>query len=148
VLQEVALFENKSAHANVELGLHAAGLSKREARQTALGWLDRFGIVDKSNAYPWRLSGGERQRVALARALARRPRLLILDEPTSALDSVMARIVLKAVKELVSEGATVVMSSHRPSEMLDFCDQRVALDDGRVVMRAASNTAPLEVATP
>jgi ABC-type multidrug transport system ATPase subunit len=149
VLQEVALFETKSAQANVELGLQAAGCSKQDARQIAFDWLERFGIADKSKAYPLRLSGGERQRVALARALARRPQLLILDEPTSALDKRMALLVLEAVKELVLEGATVIMSSHRPDETLHLCSRSVALHDGRIVdLDGSIDPAAPRAATP
>jgi ABC-type multidrug transport system ATPase subunit len=132
VLQEVALFETKSARANVELGLRAAGRDRRAARHLAREWLERFRLGDKLDAHPWRLSGGERQRVALARALAPRPRLLVLDEPTSALDRETARLVLEAIKELTLEGTTVLMSSHRDNEVVDLCDRHLRLRHGRV----------------
>jgi ABC-type multidrug transport system ATPase subunit len=133
VQQEVALFETKSARGNVELGLRVAGSDATTARAVALEWLERFGIADKAEEYPWRLSGGERQRVALARALAPRPQLLLLDEPTSALDHSTAQIVLEAIGELVRQNTTVLMSSHREVEVLERCDRPIRLRKGRLI---------------
>jgi D-methionine transport system ATP-binding protein len=133
LLQEVALFETKSALGNVQLALMAAGLERASARAEALPWLERLGIGDKSDAYPWRLSGGERQRVALARALATRPTLLLLDEPTSALDSATAAVVLENIDGLRNAGTTVIMSSHREDEVAALCDKRIRLSKGRMV---------------
>jgi ABC-type multidrug transport system ATPase subunit len=132
ILQEVALFETKTALENVVLALRTIGLDRRAAREEASEWLERLNLGDKLPEYPSRLSGGQRQRVALARAFAVRPRLLVLDEPTSALDRATAQIVLAAVKELVEEGTTVVMSSHRMDEVTEMCDQRIGLHDGRL----------------
>jgi D-methionine transport system ATP-binding protein len=132
LLQEIALFETKTARDNVALALRSAGVDRASARARAAEWLERLRLADKVGEYPARLSGGERQRVALARALATRPRLLVLDEPTSALDRATARLVLEAVKELAEQGSTVVMSSHRVDEICEMCDQRVGLREGRV----------------
>jgi ABC-type multidrug transport system ATPase subunit len=140
VQQEVALFETKSARANVELALRVAGHDRASARHEALAWLERFNIADKGDDYPWRLSGGERQRVALARALAPRPDLLILDEPTSALDLDMAQVVLEAIRELVGQNTTVLMSSHREVEVAQMCDRRIRLRKGRLMDGEAQQT--------
>jgi polar amino acid transport system ATP-binding protein len=132
ILQEVALFETKTALENVVLALRTIGLDRRAAREEAGEWLQRLNLGEKLPEYPSRLSGGQRQRVALARAFAARPRLLVLDEPTSALDRATAQIVLAAVKELAEGGTTVVMSSHRMEEVADMCAQRIGLHDGRL----------------
>jgi ABC-type methionine transport system ATPase subunit len=136
VLQGIALFETKSARGNVEIALNTCGFTRAAARSEATAWLERFDLADRIDTYPWRLSGGERQRVALARALAPRPRLLILDEPTSALDVATARIVLDSIRELVAEGSTVIMSSHREQEAAELADKRIALRAGRLVERS------------
>jgi polar amino acid transport system ATP-binding protein len=127
VLQEVALFETKTALENVELALRAVGRDAKQARRDATAWLERLGLVDKLHEFPCTLSGGQRQRVALARALAVNPRLLMLDEPTSALDHDTARIAVAAVKEFVEHGATVIMSSHRVDEIERLCDRRIEI---------------------
>jgi putative ABC transport system ATP-binding protein len=98
----------------------------------AIAWLERLQLGDKLQEYPGQLSGGERQRVALARAFAVQPRLLILDEPTSALDHATAQTALQAVQDLVDQGTTVLMSSHRVEELTGRCEQRIALHRGRV----------------
>lgn len=133
LLQEIALFETRSARANVEIGLRAAGHDHRTSRRLAIEWLKRLGLDDRGDSYEWSLSGGQRQRVALARALAPRPQLLLLDEPTSALDQVTAQVVLSAVKELVEQGSTVVMSSHREDEVAEFANKRVRMGGGETV---------------
>lgn len=132
VLQELALFSTRSAAANVETGLRAAGHGSSVARQEARYWLARFGLDHKAKAYPGELSGGERQRVALARAIAPRPQLLILDEPTSHLDPDSAGIVLGAVRELVGEGTTVLMASHRAADVGIPQTCHVVLERGRI----------------
>jgi len=132
VLQEVALFETKTALENVVLALRTVGLDRPAAHAQATVWLERFKLGDKVGAYPCHLSGGERQRVALARACAVEPRLLVLDEPTSALDNATAQAALQAVQELVGRGTTVVMSSHRVDEIVGLCDQQVVLRNGRI----------------
>lgn len=131
VLQELALFATRSAEANVALGLRAGGHDQRSARREARTWLERLGLADKAAEYPGRLSGGERQRVALARALAPRPQLLLLDEPTAHLDHGSARIVLAAIKELVHDGATVIMSSHHEQEVAPLLTCQIVLESGQ-----------------
>ena len=132
VMQDVALFSTRSAVANVEMGLRSAGSDGISARREALSWLERLGLKDKATEYPARLSGGERQRVALARALAPRPQLLMLDEPTAHLDHGSARIVLSAIRDLVNDGATVIMASHRLEEVEALRTCEIVLDGGRV----------------
>jgi ABC-type multidrug transport system ATPase subunit len=131
VMQELALFPTHSAVRNVEIALRASMPDRRVARERALEWLERFEIEDRRDALPSQLSGGERQRVALARALAPHPQLLILDEPTSHLDDRSALIVLTAVKELVEDGATVIMASHRTQEVAALESCHFVLDGGR-----------------
>ncbi|HYH17085.1 MAG TPA: ATP-binding cassette domain-containing protein [Azospirillum sp.] len=141
VLQEVGLFETRTALQNVELALTAAGHDRRTARERAAHALDRLGLGDKLHAYPCCLSGGQKQRVALARAMAAEPRLLVLDEPTSALDARSSATVFTLVKELVARGTAVVLSSHKIEECIDVCDQVIELHRGRVVSQDRSPAA-------
>jgi ABC-type methionine transport system ATPase subunit len=132
VLQDVALFETKTAQENVAVGLRVAGVDRARAWADARTWLERLQLGPKTSAYPCHLSGGERQRVALARALAPSHRLLVLDEPISALDHQMARTILEIIKAVAEQGTAVVMVSHRVEEISDLCDQRIELRHGRV----------------
>jgi ABC-type multidrug transport system ATPase subunit len=132
VQQELALFESMSAEDNVTAAIRRRGRSRAETRRLARSWLDRLGLDDKRKEFPHALSGGERQRVALARALAPSPQLLILDEPTSHLDDGSARVVLSAIKDLVHQGATVIMSSHRGAEVASLQTCRIELEAGQI----------------
>jgi ABC-type polar amino acid transport system ATPase subunit len=127
VLQDVALFETKSALGNVELELRVAGHSRNRARQEAMAWLRRLGLGDKLREPPRRLSGGQQQRVALARALSTRPKLLILDEPTSHLDYALARDILSLARDLVEQGSALILATHRIQEAEEFADSHIAL---------------------
>lgn len=85
---------------------------KEEATLNALKLLERIGLADKANVYPSTLSGGQRQRIAIVRALAMNPKVMLFDEPTSALDPEMVGEVLQLIKELASDGMTMVIVTH------------------------------------
>lgn len=133
VLQEIGLFETRTALRNVELSLSASGCDRVTARDRATYWLTQLGLSDKLHTYPCCLSGGQRQRVALARSLTAEPRLLILDEPTSALDAQTSAHVLSLIRGLADKGTAVVMSSHKIDECRDVCDQIIELHHGQIV---------------
>ena len=88
------------------------GLSKSDARDQAMEFLQRVGLEDKAAQYPDELSGGQQQRVAIARALVMQPKAMLFDEPTSALDVELVREVLDVMESLAREGMTMVVVSH------------------------------------
>jgi ABC-type methionine transport system ATPase subunit len=133
VLQELGLFESRTARANVELALQAAGVPARHRAERARSALVRVGLEGFADRYPCELSGGQRQRVALARAAVARPRLLLLDEPTSALDQATAQITLELLAELKAAGTSILMSSHRVAECVGLCDRVIEMRRGRIV---------------
>lgn len=95
--------------------------------------LARLGLSEKRDRYPDELSGGQQQRAALARAVIHRPQLVLADEPTGNLDAHSGRLILDLLVELQrSVGTTVVLATHS-EEAAERCDDRVLLDDGRVV---------------
>ena len=87
-------------------------------------------------APPKNSSGGQQQRVAIARALAMEPKLMLFDEPTSALDPEMIREVLDVMRDLASEGMTMLVVTHEMGFAREVCDRLVFIDDGRIVEEA------------
>jgi ABC-type polar amino acid transport system ATPase subunit len=113
VQQSFNLFPQMTVMDNITLApLKVKGLPKREAEEKAHELLERVGIPEKAGAYPAKLSGGQQQRVAIARALAMEPSVMLFDEPTSALDPEMIKEVLDVMRDLSSEGMTMLIVSH------------------------------------
>ena len=107
VFQSYNLFPHKTAIENLMLGPTVVqGKNKAEMRKDALVLLEKVGLADKAELYPFQLSGGQQQRIGIARALAIEPSLLLFDEPTSALDPELVQDVLETMKQLASEGWT------------------------------------------
>ncbi len=133
VFQSYNLFPHLTVLDNVTLGprkvLRAPASSAEDRARTLLA---RFGLLEKAGDYPDRLSGGQQQRVAIVRALAMSPEILLFDEITSALDPLLVGEVLDAVRELKSEGLTILMATHEMSFARDVAD-RVCFLSGGVV---------------
>ncbi len=141
VFQDLALWPNLSAHANVMMGLSGLALPRSEARERTQEALHLCGIEELANRKPGAMSGGQQQRVALARAVAVRPAFLLMDEPYAGLDLVLKSRLLPEVRELAAlQNMTVILVTHDPMEALSLCESAVVLDQGRVV-----EAGPLEV---
>jgi molybdate transport system ATP-binding protein len=139
VFQEYLLFPHMSALDNVAFGLTSHGQGSREARATAMTWLERVGVATHANSRPAQLSGGERQRVALARALATDPRLLLLDEPLAALDVTARTEVRRDLKRhLGSFRGTRLIITHDPLEAVALADRLVVMERGRIVQSGSA----------
>ena len=137
VFQRFNLFQNMTAIQNVMCGLvEVRRLTKREARQQALEFLERVGLADKTAQYPDELSGGQQQRVAIARALVMRPKAMLFDEPTSALDIELVREVLDVMESLAREGMTMVVVSHELRFAHHVASSVLMMDEGRIVEEA------------
>ena len=95
--------------------------------------LDKMGIADKANAYPYQLSGGQQQRVAIARALALEPDILCFDEPTSALDPELTGEVLRVIRGLADKDTTMIIVTHEMAFAHDVSDQVIFMDGGCIV---------------
>ncbi|MBQ6838250.1 MAG: amino acid ABC transporter ATP-binding protein [Clostridia bacterium] len=106
------------------------GKSKEEAEKRALELLDRVGLKDRADAYPSQLSGGQKQRVAIVRALCMEPEVMLFDEPTSALDPEMVGEVLDVMKELASEGMTMVVVTHEMGFAKEVASRVIFMDEG------------------
>ena len=134
VFQEFNLFPHRSVLGNlIEAPVHVKGMSVKEAKDKAEGYLEKVGLVDKRDEFPDRLSGGQRQRVAIARALTMEPRVLLFDEPTSALDPSLVGEVLKVMEGLAHEGRTMIVVTHEMQFAKEAADRVYYMEDGTFV---------------
>jgi ABC-type polar amino acid transport system ATPase subunit len=137
VFQRFNLFQNMTALGNVMSGLVTVrGLSKNEARDQAMSFLQRVGLAEKAAQYPEELSGGQQQRVAIARALVMQPKAMLFDEPTSALDVELVREVLDVMEALAREGMTMVVVTHEMRFAHHVASSVLMMDEGRIVEEA------------
>jgi polar amino acid transport system ATP-binding protein len=134
VFQQFNLFPHKTVLENVTMAPERVlGRSSSEAREKGKALLERVGLADKLAQYPERLSGGQQQRVAIARALAMEPHVMLFDEVTSALDPELVKEVLDTMRELASEGMTMLVVTHEMGFAREVGDQVVFMDGGVIV---------------
>jgi polar amino acid transport system ATP-binding protein len=134
VFQQFNLFPHKTVLENVTLApRQVLGKPRQESEATATALLERVGLADKLQQYPERLSGGQQQRVAIARALAMEPHVMLFDEVTSALDPELVKEVLDTMRELASEGMTMLVVTHEMGFAKEVGDQVVFMDGGVIV---------------
>ena len=151
VFQHHNLFPHRTVLQNVIEGpVFAHRIPKAEAVARAEALLERMGLIEKRDAFPFQLSGGQQQRVGIVRALALRPQLLLFDEPTSALDPELVGEVLAVLKELAEEGWTMAIVTHELGFARQVADEVLFFDQGVVVERGAPKqlfTAPRQERT-
>ncbi len=137
VFQQFNLFPHLSVIKNITLApTWVRKLSKPKAEELAMQLLERVGILEQAQKYPGQLSGGQQQRVAIARALAMQPKIMLFDEPTSALDPEMVREVLDVMRNLATEGMTMVVVTHEVGFAREVADRVVLMDGGTLVEAA------------
>lgn len=138
VFQQHNLFPHMTVIENVVEGpVRVQRVPKARALAEASALLDRVGLAEKRDAYPFELSGGQQQRVGIVRALALKPDLLLFDEPTSALDPELVGEVLHVIKELADEGWTMVVVTHELAFARQAADEVLFMDGGVIVERGA-----------
>lgn len=151
VFQNYNLFANMTALENVMEGLVTARkVPKAEAKDRAIKALEKVGLKDRADFYPSSLSGGQQQRVGIARALAVNPEVILFDEPTSALDPELTGEVLSVIKQLASEGTTMVIVTHEMSFARDTAEKVIFMDKGQIIEEGKSSkifTSPKEART-
>ncbi|MCD4850434.1 amino acid ABC transporter ATP-binding protein [Arthrobacter sp. AK01] len=136
VFQHYNLFPHMTVLKNIIEGpVQVQKRPRAEAIAEAERLLERVGLADKRDAYPFELSGGQQQRVGIVRALALKPQLLLFDEPTSALDPELVGDVLGVIKELAEEGWTMVIVTHELAFAQHVADEVIFMDGGVVVER-------------
>jgi ABC-2 type transport system ATP-binding protein len=126
---------DSSLNVRENLVFHAAyfGIARSIANARAKALLDKLGIAEKAEAKVMQLSGGQQQRLMIARALIHEPRVIFLDEPTVGLDP-QARLDLWTIlRELHSQGRTIVMTTHYMEEADRLCDRLAIVDQGKLL---------------
>lgn len=133
VFQSFNLFSHKTIMENVTMApMDLLGLSKEEAESRAKKLLNDVGLYSKRDNYPDELSGGQKQRIAIARCLAMDPEVILFDEPTSALDPTMIEEVKSIIKNLVSEGKTMMIVTHEMDFAKNIANRVFYLDQGGI----------------
>ncbi|WP_165352752.1 amino acid ABC transporter ATP-binding protein [Loktanella sp. IMCC34160] len=133
VFQQFNLWSHMTILQNVmEAPVTVLKRDKAEVEDAARKYLAKVGIGDKCDAYPAQLSGGQQQRAAIARALCMEPKALLFDEPTSALDPELEQEVVRVIKDLASEGRTMIIVTHDMRMAHDVSDHVVFLHMGKI----------------
>jgi polar amino acid transport system ATP-binding protein len=134
VFQSFNLFPHLTVLRNLTISQEKVkGRNKAEAVEVARRNLEKVGLAEREDAYPAHLSGGQQQRVAIARALSMDPDMMLFDEPTSALDPELVGDVLAVMKDLASEGMTLMVVTHEMGFAREVGDKLVFMDGGVIV---------------
>ena len=134
VFQSFNLFPHRTVLQNAMIGpLRAKNTNRAEAEQLALAGLRKVGMEQKRDFFPSALSGGQKQRVAIARALAMQPDVMLFDEATSALDPELRVDILEEMKQLASEGMTMVVVTHELAFAREVGSRVIFMESGRIV---------------
>ncbi len=134
VFQNFNLFPHFSILENlIEAPVQVLKQPKAKATEKAMKLLQKLGLEDKAEAYPYQLSGGQQQRVSIARALALNPEILCFDEPTSALDPELTGEVLKVMRELAQDKMTMLVVTHEMRFAEEVADYIIFIDKGLII---------------
>jgi general L-amino acid transport system ATP-binding protein len=137
VFQQFNLFPHMSVLQNLTVGpVFGRGVSRKEADELAMHYLQRVGLLDHAQKHPAQLSGGQQQRVAIARALCTRPQLVLFDEPTASLDPEMVSEVLQTMESLAREGMTMIVVTHEMGFARRVADRVLFMDQGQIIEAA------------
>lgn len=131
VFQDFSLLDTFSIKDNILLPLVLSGERIPEMEKRLLPLLERLGLSDLSDKFPYEVSGGEKQRTAMARAIITNPKLILADEPTGALDSKASKRVLDILKEFHESGQTIMMVTHS-SMAASYASRVLFIKDGEL----------------
>ena len=133
IFQHFNLYNSRTIYDNIAFPLKHLGWSKDKIQKRVLELLELIDLVERKDSYPSQLSGGQKQRVAIARALAMKPDIMLFDEPTSALDPEMVGEVLAVMKDLASQGMTMVVVTHEMGFAREVGTKVIFMDGGYIV---------------
>ncbi|QKK01533.1 MAG: ABC transporter ATP-binding protein [Pseudomonadota bacterium] len=133
VPQELALYEELSARANLKFWAGLFGLDKNTAAERVESVLEAVGLADRADEPCGTFSGGMKRRLNFACAIVHQPRVLLLDEPTVGVDAHSREHLLARVREQARDGACVIYTTHYMEEAEALCDRVAIIDDGRII---------------
>ena len=134
VFQNFNLFPHYSVLKNIiDAPISVQKRNRPEVVSKARVLLDKLGLADKADAYPFQLSGGQQQRVSIARALINNPQMLFFDEPTSALDPELTGEILKVIRDLAAEKMTMMIVTHEIEFARNVADKVIFMAGGVIV---------------
>ncbi|GEP60059.1 amino acid ABC transporter ATP-binding protein [Reyranella soli] len=149
VFQQFDLFPHMTALQNVMSGpVIVKKMPKAEAETVARDLLAKVGLAAFTERFPRNLSGGQQQRVAIARAMAMAPEIMLFDEVTSALDPELVGEVLDVMKQLATDGTTMIVVTHEMAFARDVADQVLVMDAGQVVEQGRAEEVLLRPQNP
>lgn len=131
VVQQFALINDYTVYENIEIPLIYAKIPRKKRKELVCSITSKLGIYDKLSKTPKELSGGQCQRVAIARALVNNPKIILADEPTGALDSKTSQEIINIMKELNSQGITIIIVTHDKS-VSSACNRIIEIEDGKI----------------
>ena len=133
VFQDLALWPHMTSYKNIEFGLKAKGIPKKERGGRIDTILEKIQMVQFKNVYPGELSGGQQQRIALARALVTYPKILLMDEPLSSLDTDLRQVLRREILRLQEELAiTMIYVTHDREEAFSLATKVVVMEGGKI----------------
>lgn len=134
VFQNFNLFPHLTILENLTLGpIWTRKMSKADAKENAMNYLNRVKIPEQADKFPGQLSGGQQQRVAIARSLCMKPKIMLFDEPTSALDPEMIKEVLDVMIELADTGMTMIVVTHEMGFAQTIADRVIFMAEGNII---------------
>lgn len=142
IFQDYSLIGHYSALDNVVSALLIMGISKDDARSTALDYLKKVGLKGYEFHYATELSSGQKQRLSIARALAKNTGIIVADEPTGNLDSETGRQIVELLKE-ISKESLVIMVTHNYSQAEPYVTRKIRLHDGVVISDIKENKSQI-----
>jgi len=132
VFQDFKIIQNRSVYDNVAFPLDIIGTRRKLVKKKVWQVLKWVGLLQKKDSLPLQLSGGEQQRVAIARAIINNPILLLADEPTGNLDPKLSFEIMKLFKAINARGTTVVIATHDKNTALNFSENIITLERGKL----------------
>ncbi len=131
--QDLALYEDLSAHQNIVFFGRKAGKNGKEAKEQAMTNLKMMGLEERAKGKVAKFSGGMKRRINLAIALMGHPELLFLDEPTVGIDPQSRNNIYETIEDLRDKGMSILYTTHYMEEADRLCKRVAIMDGGQII---------------